>query len=317
MNKHKKISIVIPVYQNAESIEITCKEVAAVLNSHNSAVSYEFVIVNDGSTDASWETLLRMHASEPRRFNLINFTRNFGQASALLAGYSNADGDCVISMSADMQDPPIIISKMVSAWLDGNKLVVAKRVARNDGRIADFISNFSWNLLRRYVLPTLPKGGFDFFLMDKEIRDYYIDNPEQHVFLQGRLLYYGVKPFAIPYERQKRVHGKSQTTLARKIKYLIDGFAGYSYIPLRVISIAGVFTFLLSILAALIIIWYVFAKGSPVSGWASLMVVMLFLNGMQMLAFGVIGEYLWRNIEETRKRPAYIISERLDAQRDD
>lgn len=313
----KKISVVIPVYQNAGSIEMACREVATALDNHSSKVDYEFVIVNDGSTDASWEILLKMHAHEPRRFNLINLTRNFGQLSALLAGYSNAVGDCVISMAADMQDPPEIISKMVSAWIEGNKLVIANRIARNDGYLANFISNFSWGLLRRYVLPTLPKGGFDFFLMDKEIRNYYVDNPEQHIFMQGRLLYYGIKPFAIPYERQKRLHGKSQTTLAKKIKYLIDGFAGYSYIPLRVISITGIFAFLLSVVAALIIIWYTYAKGSPVSGWASLMVVMLFLNGMQMLAFGVIGEYLWRNIEETRKRPAYIISEKLDAQRDD
>lgn len=306
-----------PVYQNAGSIEITCKEVSSSLSKFADDVDFEFVIVNDGSTDASWEVLQKLYAKEPQRFTLIRFTRNFGQLSALLAGYAHAVGDCVISMAADMQDPPEIISKMVSAWIEGNKLVIANRIARNDGYLANFSSNFSWNLLRRYVLPTLPKGGFDFFLMDKEIRDYYIDNPEQHIFMQGRLLYYGIKPFEIPYERQKRLHGKSQTTLTKKIKYLIDGFAGYSYIPLRVISIAGILAFLLSIVAALIIIWYTYTRGSPVSGWASLMVVMLFLNGMQMLAFGVIGEYLWRNIEETRKRPAYIISERLDAQRDD
>ncbi|WP_031437179.1 glycosyltransferase family 2 protein [Methylobacter tundripaludum] len=313
----KKISVVIPVYQNAGSIEITCREVAAVLREQHSNVEYEFVMVNDGSTDASWEILQRLHAEEPNRFKLINLTRNFGQLSALLAGYNQAEGDCIVSMAADMQDPPQVIADMVSAWFVGHKLVIANRIGRSDGFLNDVISNFSWGILKRYALPTLPKGGFDVFLMDRVIRNYYIDNPEQHIFMQGRLLYYGEKPFVIPYKRKKRIYGKSQTSLGKKIKYLIDGFTGYSFMPLRIISIAGIMLFFLSIVAALVITWYVYTNGSKVEGWASLMVMMLFLNGMQLLAFGVIGEYLWRNIEETRKRPHYIISEKMDAQRDD
>jgi dolichol-phosphate mannosyltransferase len=279
-------------------------------------VDFEFVIVNDGSTDVSWEVLQKLHAKEPQRFTLIKLTRNFGQLPALLAGYSHAVGDCVISMSADMQDPPELVSKMVSAWLDGNKLVVANRLARSDGRVTNFFSNLAWSLLRRYVFPTIPKGGFDFFLMDKEIRDYYVSSPEQHIFMQGRLLYYGITPFVIPYERQRRIHGKSQTTTAKRIKYLIDGIAGYSYIPLRMVSVIGVFVFFLSIFAALIIAWQVIVKGSVVPGWPSIMVAILFLSGLQMLAFGVVGEYLWRNIEETRKRPHYIIDKKIISQND-
>jgi len=313
----KKLTVVIPVFMNAGSIELVYQAVSDALDTYADVIDYDFVLVNDGSTDESWAIMQKLQAEKPDKFTLINFTRNFGQSAALLAGYTYAKGDGVISMAADMQDPPGIVGDMVGAWLKGHKLIVGKRTTRDDGLFNDVISKFSWNVLKRYAVPNLPKGGFDFFLMDREIRNYYVNNPEQHIFMQGRLLYYGETPFVIPYKREKRIHGKSQTSLGKKIKYLIDGFAGYSFMPLRIISIAGIMLFFLSIVAALVITWYVYTEGSKVEGWASLMVVMLFLNGMQLLAFGVIGEYLWRNIEETRKRPHYIISEKTDIQRDD
>jgi len=312
----KKISIVIPVYQNAASIKITCVEVAAAIESADECVNFEFVLVNDGSTDGSWEVMRQLQLESPEKFTLINLTRNFGQIPALLAGYNEAKGDAVISMSADMQDPPAIIRDMLNAWHEGHKLVIANRIGRADGLINDFVSNFSWRVLRRFALPTLPKGGFDFFLMDASIRNYYVDNPEQHMFMQGRLLFYGETPYQIPYERQRRHSGKSQTTLGKKVKYLIDGFAGYSYMPLRMISLAGIGLFLISFFGVIWILWYVTFYGSAVEGWASLMVIILFLNGVQLLSFGVIGEYLWRNIEEVRKRPHYIIDQVVGARID-
>jgi dolichol-phosphate mannosyltransferase len=306
----KKITVVIPVYQNAGSIELTCKKVSDALNGLAESLSYDFVLVNDGSSDGSWEVLKRLKNSRPDAFTIINFSRNFGQISALLAGYREATGDCLISMAADMQDPPELVTEMAKAWMLGNKLVVASRETRNDGLINDTISNLSWSVIRRFALKNLPSGGFDYFLMDREIINYYIDNPEQHIFLQGRLLYCVDAPYVIPYERQKRVIGKSQTTLAKKIKYLIDGFTGYSFAPLRFVSLLGISVFCVAILASLYIIWYVLTYGTKVEGWASLMVVILFLSGIQLLALGIIGEYLWRSVEESRKRPHYIIKEK-------
>lgn len=310
----KKLTVVIPVFMNASSIELVCKAVSDTLDAYE--LDYDFVLVNDGSTDESWVIMQKLQVEKPDKFTLINFTRNFGQSAALLAGYTYAKGDGVISMAADMQDPPGIVGDMVGAWLKGHKLVVGERTARDDGLLNDFISKFSWNVLKRYAVPNLPKGGFDFFLMDREIRNYYVNNPEQHIFVQGRLLFYGCAPYSIPYERQKRFSGQSQTTFAKKLKYLIDGFISYSFVPLRAISLIGIILSLISILAAAIISWYVLTEGSKVVGWASMMVVMLFLNGIQLMAFGIIGEYLWRNIEESRKRPHYIISEIKDIKSD-
>lgn len=272
-------------------------------------LDFELVLVNDGSRDMSWELMRQIQVTYPQRVILVNLVRNFGQLSALLAGYDHASGNAVISMSADMQDPPSLIPEMIRAWRQGHKLVVAQRTARDDGLINDMISNFAWGILKRFALPNLPKGGFDFFLMDASIRNYYVTNPEQHIFMQGRLLYYVGQPHAVPYERAKRHSGKSQTSLGRKIKYLIDGFAGYSYMPLRLIALAGIFLFLLSLIGSAWIVWYILTHESRVEGWASIMVVMLFLNGTQLLALGVIGEYLWRGVEEVRKRPHYVVDE--------
>lgn len=306
----KKVTVVIPVYHNVGSIEQTCKLVSEALDGLAGSLSYDFVLVNDGSRDGSWEALKRLKEARPDAFTIINLAKNFGQISALLAGYREATGDGLISMAADLQDPPELVAEMAKAWMLGNKLVIASRETRNDGLINNFISKLAWSVIQRFALKNLPSGGFDYFLMDREIINYYIDSPEQHIFLQGRLLYCVDAPFVIPYERQKRVIGRSQTTLARKIKYLIDGFTGYSFAPLRFVSLLGISVFFVAVIASIYIIWHVIAHGTKVEGWASLMVVVLFLSGLQLLSLGVIGEYLWRGVEESRKRPHYIIKEK-------
>lgn len=303
----RKLTVVIPIFQNESSIEETCRLVSAVLDSFSDSIQYDFVLINDGSSDRSYEIIQLLFRDNPDRYTIVNFTRNFGQAAALLAGYTHATGDCVVSMAADLQDPPELIADMVRAWQQGHKLVVASRDVRNDGVLSDALSTFSWFLFRKFAVPNIPQGGFDFFLMDRDICDYYIKDPEQHIFLQGRLLFFVSEPYVLPYERKKRIHGTSQTKLGRKIKYLIDGFVAFSFMPLRMVTAIGILSFIAALILSCVIAWYVLVYGSRVEGWASLMIMILFLNGVQMLSLGIIGEYLWRNIEETRKRPHYII----------
>lgn len=301
------ISVVVPVYYNEGSIRETCETIRETLSSHPAITRLDFVIVNDGSGDNSLEVMRDLYRESPDQYTIINFSRNFGQLAALLAGYRHATGDCVVSISADLQDPPELIAKMFDAWRNGYKLVVASRSSRNDSFLYDRVASVAWDLFRRFSVPTIPKGGFDFFLMDRELCELYVDNPDQHLFMQGRLLFFGYEPAVIPYERRKRTIGKSKTNLGRKVKYFIDGFVGYSYLPLRVVSAMGVVMFIASFIGAFLVAWYVLLYNYEVKGWGSLMVAMLFLNGIQMLAIGVIGEYLWRTLEETRKRPHYII----------
>lgn len=303
-----KVSVVIPVYQNQRTLAATCAAVDAVFAPHAGEVEYEFVCVNDGSTDDSWNELCRLQRAAPAgRFLLVKFTRNFGQLAALLAGYRHARGNCVVTISADLQDPTELIWDMVVAWRQGHQLVVAARARRNDGWLYDLVAGMCWRIFRRIAVPRIPKGGFDFFLMDRKLRDYFVQNPEQNLFLQGRLLYFGAEPHVIAYERRARTDGRSRTSLARNLKYFIDGIAGYSYLPVRLMSLAGLLLFSLSILASLFIAFYVLRYGSRVEGWASLIIVLLGLQGLQMLFMGVIGEYLWRTLDEVRRRPHYLV----------
>lgn len=312
----KRVSVVIPVYNNATTIRSVCEEVTKALEDLGDHVCHDFVIVDDGSRDKSWAVLKELRDENPQRYTLIRFTRNFGQIAALLAGYSSACGHAVISMSADGQDPAELTADLVRAWLEGQRLVVGARVQREDGLPTRLVSGFAWRLLERFAVPDIPTGGFDFFLMDRCLCDFYIKDPENNIFLQGRLLYYGIKPFMIPYTRLSRREGKSQSSFTKRLKYFVDGFVAYSYLPLRLVTLAGIFFFFFSLSSAFAICILVFAGGTSVPGWASLMVVTLFLQGAQMLALGVLGEYLWRNLEQTRKRPNYLIEAHIPAQAD-
>jgi len=308
----KLVSVVIPVYQNQETIEIVCDSLVAALNLHRDNFAYQIILVNDGSTDDSWSVMSSLLERKLYCPILINLTRNFGQVPALLAGYNYADGECVVSMSADMQDPPELVAEMILAWDRGNKLVVADRTRREDGAVTSFFSRLAWRLLNRFVIPGLPKGGFDFFAMDRAIKDFFISNPEQHLFLQGRVLFYGCIPYLIPYTRRKRVSGRSQSKFFWRVNYFLDAIVGYSYAPLRIVSFLGILFFICSLIAIFYIIWAVTFGGSSVPGWASTIVVLLFLNGIQMLILGVVGEYLWRGLGEIRKRPLFLVDQVVD-----
>jgi dolichol-phosphate mannosyltransferase len=303
----RKVCVVIPVFQNEASIGAVVDGVAECLDRHADAVSYAFVLVNDGSTDGSWAILQELQRRRPSRIMLVDLTRNFGQMSALLAGYSHAQGDCVVSMAADLQDPPEDVWKLVEAWLGGEKLVVASRTNRDDSWPGDLIANFGWSLLRRFAIPNLPEGSFDFFLMDRDIHRYFVNETDHHILLQGRLLFYGAKPFQVPSERRRRTEGKSQHRMAAKVKFFIDAFVAHSYLPLRIISLAGILLFVGAIVISLAIVWYVLVYGRTVEGWSSLFILVLMLSGLQFLAIGVIGEYLWRGVEQVRGRPQFIV----------
>jgi glycosyltransferase involved in cell wall biosynthesis len=246
------------------------------------------------------------------QYSLIRLRRNFGQISALLAGYRHAQGDCIISMAADLQDPPEIAPKLFDAWLNGAKLVIGARKSRDDGLITNTVSKFAWDLLRKYCAPGLPRGGFDYYLMDNQLRKDIISSQEKNIFLQGRLLFYGYETVVIYYDRKKRIKGVSQTSISKKIKYFLDAFISSTYLPLRIMSLIGLTIFLLSLIAIALITTSIFAYGTVVHGWASTIVAILFLSGIQMLSLGILGEYIWRGIEEVRNRPSYLIDELIE-----
>lgn len=302
----KRLSIVIPVYQNELNIAPTYEALTAEL-AQAGGFDYEIVFVNDGSTDNSWAELLKVYDADPERVTLINLLRNFGQVPAMLAGFANATGDCIVAMSADLQDPPAIVLEMLSEWQRGHKLVVATREARHDGFVAKLSSKLFYRMMRKFALPNMPLGGYDFFLIDRSIVDLLLRMDERNRFLQGQILWLGHHPKLIMYERRKRELGKSQWSLSRKIKYFIDGFVAYSFFPIRMVSVIGIAMFFVGLILSAIIAVQTIVFGTQAVGWSSLMVALLTLNGLQMMMIGVMGEYLWRNFDETRKRPLYLI----------
>jgi glycosyltransferase involved in cell wall biosynthesis len=306
-NQLPLLSVVVPAFHNEDTLEELFERIGAVLEPRSAELRYEVVFVEDGSADRTWEVLVRLRDKFPDRVGLVKLVRNFGQIAALLAGYRAATGDCCVSMAADLQDPPELIWDLFAAWRAGNPLVVAARSGRNDGYVHDLVSNASWWALKRFAVRNIPEGGFDFFLMDRKLLEHYVSDPEQHIFMQGRLLYYVRKPHVISYERAPRPRGRSQTSFMRRVKYFIDGFTAYSFFPLRLMSAIGLLISLAAFITAIGIIVVTLFFGAKVEGWASLAVVVLFLSGIQLLSLGVIGEYLWRAVEGVQKRPHYLV----------
>ena len=301
-----RISIVIPVFQNELNIAPTYQALKSEFEKIDS-FEFEIVFINDGSTDNSWHELLQVYNADPEHITLINLLRNFGQVPAMLAGFANAAGDCVIAMSADLQDPPAVILEMIEEWNRGHKLVVATRESRRDGFLNRLASQVFYRLMRKFAIPNMPVGGYDFFLIDRSVVELLLQMDERNPFLQGQILWMGHPPKLIHYERRKRELGKSQWGLSRKIKYFIDGFVAYSFFPIRVVSVVGIGVFFLGLILSAMIAVETILWGTKSVGWSSLMVALLTLNGLQMMMIGIIGEYLWRNFDETRKRPLYLI----------
>jgi dolichol-phosphate mannosyltransferase len=309
------LSIVVPAFHNEDTLEELFDRIRAVLEPRTGELSYEVVFVEDGSADRTWDVLVRLRERFPGRVALVKLVRNFGQIAALLAGYRAATGDCCVSMAADLQDPPELIWDMFCAWRTGHPLVVAARSGRNDGYVHDLVSTASWWALKRFAVRNIPEGGFDYFLMDRKIQQHYVSDPEQHIFMQGRLLYFVREPHVLAYERAPRPRGRSQTSFMRRVKYFIDGFTAYSFFPLRLMSGVGLLLSLLAFIAAIAIVLVTLFFGARVEGWASLAVVVLFFSGIQLLSLGVIGEYLWRAVEGVQKRPHYLVEEVVPRER--
>ncbi len=309
----ERISLVIPVYNNEKNLPVTYRELNRTLEPLFDRYQLEFVFVDDGSRDNSFRVLTELRDRDPEHVKVAKLTRNFGQVMAIMAGFQVSTGDAVVVMSADLQDPPELILQMVHEWHDNDyKIVLAARQDREDGVLARAVSRIFYNLTRRFAIPNMPRGGFDFFLIDRVVKDIMLNSEEKNSFLQGQVLWVGYRVKMIPYTRRKREIGKSTWTLSKKIKYFIDGFMTTTYFPIRVISGVGIAISTVGFLYALLILILKFLHNIPVEGWAPLMIVILLLSGFQMIMLGVIGEYLWRTYDETRKRPTFIIEKILD-----
>lgn len=303
-----KLSVIIPVYYNEKNIPALYTELEDKLLSRKD-IEVEVVCVDDGSKDESYRELLHLREKDSR-FKIVKLSRNYGSHIAILAGFAHATGDCMTMIAADLQEPLEIIDRMYEKWQKGSKLVIAVRKDRQESRMQKFFSNSYYRLMQKYALPTMPAGGFDCFLIDASLRDLLVQMNEKNSSIVGQVLWMGFEPEKVYYVRKKREIGESKWTLSKKVKLFVDSFMAFSYVPIRVISTVGILFAIVGFFFAVLLLLNKMVFGVPVQGWTTMMITLLILSGIQMMTLGLIGEYLWRAFDESRKRPLYIVDEK-------
>lgn len=304
-----KLSVIIPCYYNEGNIPITSTRLIENEACFPSDVSFEYVLVDDGSKDKTYEQMTAFYNDYPDKVKLVKLVANVGSYNAILAGMNYADGDCCVVIAADLQDPPELLERMYQHWLKGTRLVIANREKREDPFFQSLLSNTMHFLTRRFAIKNFPAGGFDLVLFDKKLREEVVALEEKNTNTLSLLLWLGYDYVTIPYVRLKREIGSSKWTLSKKIKLMIDTFTAFSFYPIRIITGTGL---VLGTISFLLGIFFVIARLTgliSVQGWTSLMVVVLFVSSFQMIALGIIGEYVWRALDASRRRPNYIVDE--------
>ncbi|ELC7323325.1 glycosyltransferase [Stenotrophomonas maltophilia] len=305
------ISYVVPVYNNSGSLRPTWESIRDLFQTELADHTYEIVFVNDGSQDNSWAEIMEL-AAEDNAVRPFRFTRNFGQVPAIIGGYQKSAGDAVINISADLQDPIELTVQMVRNWEAGFDVVIGHRNDRNDSIASNFFSKVAYGILRSSNR-NIPEGGFDFVLMSRRATNTFLQYEGRNRYFQGDILWAGYRTALLPYARRKRTIGKSQYNFGRKLKLFLDYVIDGSYLPIRLMSLSGVLVSALGLLYAVVVLGAWALHTTPFPGWAPLMIAGLVIGGMIMLMLGVIGEYLWRILDEVKHKPMYIFEDRPDA----
>ena len=313
MSSKYHYSIVIPVYCNISTLEELLIAVKDQVLKKNKQLEGELIFVDDGSIDDSYEQLQQLKRQHSDiNCTLIKLTRNFGQGPAIFAGYQYAEGDCVLNLAADLQDPVEIVNEMLKYYFEeGYKVVLPIRGSRDDSFFRNLASKIFYWIIRKLSFNSMPLGGLDIFLIDKKIIKFILGSNESDPFIQGQILWSGYKTKYILYDRKKRTQGTSKHTLSKLIKFFIDGIMSYSFFPIRMMSYIGILISTFGFFYGTFIIYDHFTYIGPPRplGWASLMIAILIIGGFQMIMLGIIGEYVWRTLSQARGRPQYLIDE--------
>ena len=298
------LSVVAPVYNEEELVELFVQRACAAVADYD----FELVIVNDGSSDGTPELLDRIAASDPR-VRVIHLSRNFGHQAALTAGLEHAAGDVVAMIDADLQDPPELIGEMIERWREGSDVVYAVRKQR-EGETAFKLATASWfyKLFDKLAQVDLEPNSGDFRLLDRRALDALLAMTERSRFLRGMTVWVGFTQTAVPYARDARHAGETKYTLRKMLRFSLDAIASFSHLPLQVATYVGLLSAGLAFIAIpVVILLRIF--GSYLPGFGSITIAILLLGGIQLIALGVIGEYVGRIYDEVKHRPLYIVRE--------
>jgi dolichol-phosphate mannosyltransferase len=310
MSKKQTLSLVVPCYNEEEVLPVTHGRLTNVMQAMTE-YDYEIIYIDDGSRDRTGEILRDLQASD-RHVRVLRFSRNFGHQIAASAGLDTANGDAVVLIDADLQDPPEVIPEMVARWKEGYHVAYGQRRDR-EGETAFklFTAKLFYRLFNKLANIDMPLDTGDFRLMDRCVVQAIRQMPEYDRFLRGMVSWIGFRQIAVPYHRAARVAGESKYPFYKMLRFACDAIFSFSLVPLRLATILG---FLGSGIALLGILYAGVVRlgtGQWVSGWASLFIAILFLGGAQLICMGVIGEYVGRIHRESKHRPLYLLMERL------
>lgn len=304
----KTLSVVIPVYFNAESLPALFAELVDVEEKLRArGLALELIFVDDGSGDDSYAELLKIRERRPAT-RVVKLTRNFGGVHAVKVGFQLVTGDCFMMLAADGQDPPAMILEMADCWLAGSKYTVCERAARVDPTATKAFAWLYYRLLRWFVAKDYPPTGYDLALMDKAML-VHLQNSAKHINTPLFAYWLGFRPRVLRYERRARAHGRSRWTFAKRFKFMLDSLLGFSIVPIRLISAVGVVVSSLAFVYGAAVVGSALIYGGEVRGWSSMAALVSWLLGLVIVMLGVIGEYVWRIFDEVSRRPEAVIEE--------
>ena len=311
MKQTPDISFVIPMYNEEDVVATFFKTMEKTL-SKQKKYTYEYICVNDGSRDKTL-SILKSYAFKNPNIKVISFSRNFYKEQALFAGLAEAKGKCIIPMDADLQDPPELISKFLKKWEDGYEVVYGIRTDRKkDSFIKRATAKLFYKIFNLVAERPIPENTGDYRLMDRKVVDAILEIRENKLFMKGIFSWVGFKSCGIEYKRPERVAGKTKFNYWKLWNFALDGITSSTTLPLRIWTYIGCIIASISGLYALYIIFRTIFMGVAVPGYASLFVSILFFGSVQLMVLGIFGEYLGRIFVEVKRRPRYIIDEKIN-----
>lgn len=302
-----KLSIVIPVYFNEDNLLPLYEDIKEKIIKQID-YDYELIMVNDGSKDNSYAVMKQLATQDPN-IKIISLSRNFGSHAAILCGLAHCTGDCAVVKAADLQEPTELILEMVESWRKGNNVVLAVRAGREESKSQTLFANLYYWLVRKTALPTMPKGGFDVYLLDRKVIAVLNNLDEKNSALTGQILWSGFRTGIVYYTRLERKIGKSRWTLRKKIRLVMDTLFSFSSLPITVVLVVGAVSITAAMIWAVVVLISKLLGAIEVSGWSTLFIFNLFSFGVTMMTLGILGEYLWRTFDASRNRPPYIIED--------
>jgi dolichol-phosphate mannosyltransferase len=305
----KIISIVVAVYKNEQSIGPFLARLEQSILASSDAFEFEILIVDDGTPDRTIEEVDKyIRSGTTLKIKKIALSRNFGQTAAILAGMSVSTGSATLNISADLQDPPELLSEMLNEYLAGNKVVICARQDRRDGLLQKITSFVAYFFLGRGP-HEIPKGGFDYFLLDRQVVKHLLVLKGRFRFIQGDILSMGFSPAIIHYVREKRHYGKSSYTFAKRFQVFVDSIIDISYFPIKFITRLGFLGAIGGFFFALLSVINYLHGGAPFNGFTAIFCTLLVFGGLQIMAIGLVGEYIFRIYDLSRSRETYIIKD--------